>query len=213
MKPCAANGTDPIVTLDLHDTKQMKHPQSTIPDEKQCRRIMDQWDMLPHIRRHSIMVCRVALAIARSLNKSGVRCNIDEIRAAALLHDITKTKSLETGENHALTGSQLVARLGYPRIADIILQHIHPDDGGADITSEEIVSYADKRVLHETVVSLDTRFAYLTERYGKDKYSLQRIDASRGRTRSIEEKITALITLPGFDIHRLQLTPEKLQDD
>jgi len=178
---------------------------SNIPDDRHCFRIMEQWNMLPHIRRHSIMVSRVALCIAEALNASGADFNLAEIQAASLLHDITKTKSIQSGENHAVSGARLIAGLGYPEIADIILQHINPHDGGEHITAGEIVSYADKRVLHEEVVNLDARFAYLLERYGKSTDALRRIDDSRRRAQAIEEKIIAHITLPGFNIHCLPL--------
>lgn len=151
--------------------------------------------MLPHILQHSLTVSRVAVLLARTLNSHGGGYNLAEIEAASLLHDITKTRSLSSGENHSLTGAAAVAQLGYPGVADIIRQHVTPDSGGNSITAAEVVSYADKRVLHDRVVSLAERFAYLKERYGRSPRDIHRIDCARQRTERIEQRIAAL--LPG----------------
>ncbi len=170
-----------------------------VPDRSTCLAIMDASDMLPHIRLHSLEVCRVAVALARRLNERGARYDIAEIEAAALLHDITKTRSLSTGENHSLSGCAAVAAHGYHGVADIIRQHVAPDSGGPDISAAEIVSYADKRVLHDRVVSLHERFAYLKNRYGKSPLDIERIDAAHQRTREIERRI-ALMLPGGFHV-------------
>jgi uncharacterized protein len=159
------------------------------PSRKMCLELMDRCGMLPHIRLHSLAVCRIACAIAVELNRTGLRYDRDEIEAAALLHDITKTRSIITGENHAGTGSALLRDLGYARIAGIVAEHINPRDGGAALTPAEIVSYADKRILHTRIVSLDERFAYLYDRYGRSAEALRRIDATRARADAIEQKI------------------------
>jgi len=166
-----------------------------IPDRRTCLELMDASDMLPHIRLHSLAVCRVAVMLSRCLNEYGSHYNIEEIEAAALLHDITKTRSLSTGENHSLSGSTTVAAWGYPGVADIIRQHVTPDFCGPGISAAEIVSYADKRVLHDRVVPLHERFAYLKTRYGKSPLDIQRIDAAQQRTEEIERRIAA--KLPG----------------
>jgi len=147
------------------------------------------------------MVCRLALHIARALINAGADLNIEEIEAAALLHDITKTRSLETGENHALTGGKLLRELGYERIAKIVEEHIHPGRGGSAVTAEEIVSYADKRVLHDSVVSLDERFDYLVNRYGCNALALDRIRAAKLRAEEIEKKLLSKVD----DLHTYNL--------
>jgi putative nucleotidyltransferase with HDIG domain len=169
--------------------------QNAIPDRRTCIEIIDASDMLPHIKKHSQAVCRVAVAIARELNTHNENYDLREIEAAALLHDITKTRSLATGENHSVTGAEAIAALGYHGVADIIRQHVTPDNDKDRITAAEIVSYADKRVLHDRVVPLHERFAYLKIRYGRSSQDMERIDAARQRTESIEQRIAD--KLPG----------------
>jgi uncharacterized protein len=154
---------------------------------------MEAHDMLPNIRAHSITVCRFAVAIAQAANDGGCDFHLPAIEAAALLHDITKTRSLETGENHARTGADLLRELGYGGVADMVEEHVTPRDHGGELTAGELLSYADKRVLHDRVVSIDERFCYLFERYGRDEHAVQRISRARVRTREIENKLLTLL--------------------
>ena len=64
--------------------------------------------MLPHIVRHSQIVTDVALLIAHELNSVGEHLDVALVEAGALLHDITKTVSIQTKENHAKTGGELL---------------------------------------------------------------------------------------------------------
>jgi uncharacterized protein len=167
--------------------------QNTIPSRQTCLDLIDASDMLPNIKKHCHAVCRVAVMIAKTLNAQGAHYELAVIEAAALLHDITKTRSLTTAENHSLTGAETVAARGYHSVADIIRQHVSPDNGGHAVTAAEIVSYADKRVLHDRVVPLHERFAYLKTRYGKSQQDMRRIDAARQRTEDIEQRIVDML--------------------
>ena len=62
------------------------------PNRTTCLQMMDNYDMLPNIKDHSILVANLAIIIGRQLNKNGSELDLDLIVAAALLHDITKTK-------------------------------------------------------------------------------------------------------------------------
>ncbi len=165
-----------------------------IPTRQECLHLMEAYGMLPNIRAHSITVCRFAMAIAQAVRQAGSSFNLAAIEAASLLHDITKTRSLETGENHAITGAELLRELGYAPIAGLVQEHVTPaDNSGEDITAGELISYADKRVLHDRIVSLEERFCYLYERYGRDEHAVQRISRARRRTQEIEDKLMALL--------------------
>ncbi len=177
-----------------HCCIRMQHNNSS-PTRQRCLELIEASDMLPHIKRHSLAVCRVAVVLAQTLNEHGAQYDLAAIEAAALLHDITKTRSLSTGENHSLTGAATVAALGYHTIADIIRQHVTPDSCPQGLTAAHIVSYADKRVLHDRVVPLHERFEYLKIRYGKSPLDIRRIDAAHVRTRHIETRIAEM--LPG----------------
>jgi len=139
-----------------------------IPSRENCYRLIREMRMMEHIVRHSLQVCRVAELLVQQLREKGRTLNRDLVRAAALLHDITKTRSLTTGEQHSESGCKLLADRGYAEVGDIVRQHVKLDIYfDSDAPSEaEIVNYADKRVLHDRIVSLDERMAYILERYG-----------------------------------------------
>lgn len=69
------------------------YPTDRIPSQEECYTLMAQYLMLPNIIEHSRQVMRVALAITDNLKKD-ISINRDMVMAAALLHDITKTRSL-----------------------------------------------------------------------------------------------------------------------
>ncbi len=146
-----------------------------VPARQECLRMLEAVAMPLHIQNHSRMVCRVALFLCDGLAGSGVSVNRDLVRAAALLHDITKPRSFETGENHARTGGEYLTRLGFPEVGEIVRQHVILDRyfAGRLPSEAELVNYSDKRVLHDSIVSLNTRMDYIVKRYATTA-SLQR---------------------------------------
>lgn len=135
-----------------------------VPDEKTCLEIMAREGMLENIVQHSLKVARVARFLAEALFESGVVLDMRLLRAAALLHDITKTRSISTGENHASTGARFLVELGFAELAPLVAAHISPPEMVIDETS--VLNYSDKRVMHDRVASLRVRFDDLCIRYG-----------------------------------------------
>jgi len=135
-----------------------------VPDEKTCLEIMAREGMFENIVKHSLKVAEVSLFLAEALLAEGIVLNTRLLRAAALLHDITKTRSIDTGENHASTGARFLESLGYPELAPLVADHISPPEMVINETS--VLNYSDKRVMHDVVASLRVRFDDLTIRYG-----------------------------------------------
>ncbi len=178
---------------------------NTIPDKTRCHELMERYHVPQHIREHCTVVCQVALALAKELNARGETLNLEAIEAAALLHDITKSSSIQTRENHAETAARLLHSLGHARIAAIVNAHVSTPaiDNSGDVTEEEVVNYADKRVQHTAVVSLDQRFVDLMSRYGRDKKSANHILQLKAQTREIENKIFSRLKLSPDDLTKL----------
>ena len=168
-----------------------------IPPRKKCLEMLCAIEMPPHIQDHSCMVCRVALVIADGLILAGVDINRPLVRAAALLHDITKPRSFKTGENHAITGGEYLLSLGFPEVGHIVRQHVILDHYFADtIPSEaEVVNYADKRVLHDRVVSLDDRMSYILQRYARTAAHKELLQKLWQQTRELEQRLFSYLTL------------------
>jgi len=132
--------------------------------------------MLDNIKSHSVVVAKVAHLIARGLLDAGIDVSIEKVVAGALLHDIGKTPSLRSGGDHSEIGRQICLQNHFDGVADIVGEHvIFTDDGLNQIYSEkEIVYYADKRVNHDHIVSLQERLAYILLRYGRNQEDLCR---------------------------------------
>jgi putative nucleotidyltransferase with HDIG domain len=148
----------------------------SIPSIKQCLDLHDRFEMLDNIRAHSSVVARVAEALVDGLHRTGKSPgplpNKDEVIAGALLHDIAKTLCIKTGCRHAEVGRQICLELGYPELSEIVAEHVVLKEFAANrytqgiFGTKEMVFYADKRVRHDEVVSLDGRLAYILDRYG-----------------------------------------------
>ena len=163
-----------------------------IPSRGECNELMAKYSMLPNIVEHSIQVMHVSLAITDNL-KSGVFVNRDMVVAAALLHDITKTRSLVTKERHDTSGGELLRELGFPLIAEIVEQHVIIQNINLEgrLEEREIVYYADKRVLHDTIVTINERLLDLIERYGCENRILQ----NKNQVLTVERKIASFMKI------------------
>ncbi len=143
-----------------------------IPDIVTCVALMKQYKMLANIREHSFVVAKIAGLLGERLKQtSKMPPDLQLCISGALLHDIAKTPCLETGCDHAKTGAEICHSLGFPEIAAIVAEHVILADFNpvryqkGVFSAPEIVYYADKRVLHDNIVSLSERFDYLLEKY------------------------------------------------
>ena len=170
--------------------------QDRIPSPEECDELMAKYSMLPNIVAHSRQVMRVSLAITDNVKK-GVAINRDMIIAAALLHDITKTRSLKTREPHDQSGGELLRELGFVSIGEIVKQHVilFDFDPNGRLKESEIINYADKRVMHDRIVSLAERVQDLIQRYGATEEIKNRIQQNEIQVIAIEKKIAGSIAI------------------
>jgi len=166
--------------------------------------------MLDNIRAHSIMVARVAHVLLQGLTSSSSSSPPSEelVVAGALLHDIAKTPCLKNRCDHARHGSDICLELGYPEVAEVVREHVilmnfsltRYDKG--NFLAKEIVYYADKRVRHDEIVTLDERLEYILENYGNNdpkRYSL------------IKENFDKCLQLEKFLFSAMELTTNDIQ--
>jgi hypothetical protein len=159
-------------------------------------------------------VAEIALSISIALNRKGESLNLNEVEAAALLHDITKAESLDSGEDHSMTACRLLRKLGYSRIAEIVGQHVFllRDLDSPGISEEEVVNYSDKRVRHDRVVTLRERFEDLRARYCKDEEGSKWMDRMESLSNRIEKKIFSKLGVEPEDVIRLRFEGELAAD-
>lgn len=173
-----------------------------IPTDARCGDMIQEMGMLDHIVDHSRQVCRVALFLCECLTECATPLNWRLVFAGALLHDITKTRSFATGENHAETGGAYLTDKGYGEVGDIVRQHVFLDryPGPSLIDEAALVNYADKRVLNDRIVPLAERMQYIFDRYGTVLDRRERIQWMWKMTIDLE---TAIFS-------RLSFTPDEL---
>lgn len=174
-----------------------------IPTVDQCFELMEKYGMLKNIKAHSIVVEKVANTIAREIKKACSDISIDKVIASALMHDIGKTPCLNTRNDHAARGSEICVKNNFEEIAEIVREHVilQDFDPDGDITEKEIIYYADKRVNHDKLVSLDERLEYLLKRYAKgDKRLEELIEENFDQCRRVEKKIFALLDFRPEDL-------------
>jgi uncharacterized protein len=147
-----------------------------IPSIEECFHLMDKYEMLENIKRHSIVVARVAYLIAENLRDKGLGISLSKVIAGALLHDIGKTQSLASGEDHCEVGIEICHQNYLEDLSEIVGQHVRLKNykGNGDISEKEIIFYSDKRVNHDTIVSLEERLAYILARYGRNQKEIRR---------------------------------------
>jgi uncharacterized protein len=135
------------------------------------------------------------MALAENLRTPSV-IQPDLVAAGALLHDIAKTRTLATQEpRHDLIGAQMMRELGHEAIATIVQSHVvfNDFDPRGKLEEREIVFYADKRVKHDQIVSLDDRITDLVTRYGVNEQVIHLIVDNKKLIAQIEQKIQSLL--------------------
>ncbi len=119
-----------------------------IPDEKECQSIIhENLKGEKSIKAHVKLVAKTAISLAREVQAqpsehetSKYTLDMNLILAGALLHDIKRKEA-----NHAAVGAQLILSLGFPKVADIVSQHMDLTLPLTDyLTEAQIIYFADK---------------------------------------------------------------------
>ncbi len=168
-----------------------------IPDQTACLQLMARYQMPEHIRAHSLLVARVAEAVARLLAARGREIQLELVVAGALLHDIAKALCLDESCDHAELGREICREHGFHELEPLVAEHVVLEQGfTGQIGAREIVYYADKRVSHEQVVSLEARRDDIIRRYAADDPPCQELIRQNFQLcRRLEEHIFAELPL------------------
>lgn len=195
---------DPGILLDM-DTVEDYHKMliycgdSRIPSEEECHAIIKRANTPVKVVNHCKRVAQLSCAMGSCLFRSGCQINLELIRAAALLHDLAKGES-----HHALVGARML--VNYPEVAEIVAEHMdiywNPDQ---PLTEKEIVYLADKLVIEDRIISLQSRFSGLLEQHKNDQEVLKKIRLRLSNAESIQTRIEQLIMMPLHDIWKADL--------
>jgi len=169
-----------------------------IPTTEQCRELWDEFDVPKNIREHSKLVSKVAVLLAKKLKKTGVKVDIDLVKAGALLHDLDKIATLKNIKQHGTLAKKWLSKKELIRVGNAIERHgpkiIEKPDAGWE---DKIIHYADKRVQYIKIVSLKKRFNYIKSSY-KDTFQQSHEDIAY----KIEKEIFS----------KLKIKPEQLKE-
>lgn len=161
-----------------------------LPTREECFALLKQYQTPQHIIRHSEAVNKVSDYLAEQFNKAGVVVDMDLIDRASLLHDIVR---LTTIGHHAEAGAEIFDK-DYPEMAQVIAKHRLSAilKNSLNTWEEKIVYYADKRVNHDQIVSIETRL-----REGRKRWQANRSSNEHGlilqKIKALEQEIFSII--------------------
>ena len=174
-----------------------------VPDREKCFALIGRYEMLPNIVAHSLVVHETARRLAAAIVRNGHNIDLPLVEAGALLHDIAKSEGLRTKQYHSIRGREIVASLGYSETAEVVFDHISPIEARRKrglFSPSLVVNYADKRVRHAQVVSLDQRFEYLLNQYGRTDEGHARISAMYDGSKEVEAELFARLDMNPDDL-------------
>ncbi len=154
--------------------------------------------MPPHIQTHSALVAVVAEHMALRAKELGMCDCVQTVKASALLHDIAKDYTIRYGGNHAqLGGVWALEATGNVALAQGVVHHVFwPWDIDArTFFLPFTVIYADKRVRHDTLVSMEDRFSDLFDRYATSDWIRARIQLSMDQALEMERALGKLLEI------------------
>jgi uncharacterized protein len=184
---------------------------------KECILLLKETNTPKNIFLHSRKVNAVAMFIALKMKETGEEINLDLVHNASLLHDIKKFESLKDREmHHEEDGERHLESKGFKDIAIVVGKHGSTKllKGQVRTWEEKIVSYADARVQHNQIVSVDKRFNDLDARY-KDIYPnvVERNKITKKLKKEIEKEIFAKLDINSEDINENTIKEYLIEDD
>jgi HD superfamily phosphodiesterase len=158
-------------------------------------KILQEHQLPKTVLEHVQAVARISCTIAEHLNSRGYRLHLGIVIAASLLHDIVRGE-----KDHARKASELVARLGYPEVADVIAFHMAlGSENRSHINEATIVYLADKLVSGTRVVSLDERLKERLNQFSEEA-ARQAAKERIGQAMAIQVQIESVLGLKIEDI-------------
>lgn len=164
---------------------QTRFARLDIPTRQEALALLDLHNAGERGHGHGRGVADAALALARALNAHGYTLDLELIEAAALLHDIAKGQP-----RHEKAGGELLAQLGFPRVAEIVAAHRDIDPAGlAAPTERELVYLADKLVRGAQRVPIQQRFQEKLDAFAHDADACQAIRARRAHALAMQKLV------------------------
>lgn len=145
----------------------------------QQQELFEEFSTPEHVRQHCNEVARVATLIGEKLNEHGYHLDIDEIRGAALVHDLVRVQP-----HHDIRGAEILEKKGYPDEAGLVRRHMkyYPFNDADHVDEQDVLCLADRVVKENHYVGLDERMDYLIHKSGITPDKVEKILKSKEHT-------------------------------
>lgn len=183
-------------------------------NREEAKTLLNEFHTPQHVQDHCYQVARVARFLAGKLSQKGIPIDPEEMEVAGILHDIVRVVDFKTlpptlgneedqkfwkkirekyrGMHHAEAAGMVLKGRGEDRLADIIKRHGYSSigiDSGPQTWEAKVLYYADKRVAHDDVVSLEERLNEGQKRYYPDTPVTQEEMSRRQKVFALEKEI------------------------
>lgn len=195
--------------------------------------IYEAFHVPQHIKRHMIMVSALATVIATNLSDEGLPIDVNSLQFAALLHDALKIYTISDYHRdffqHDVTPEDLKVwnelKVQYgnlpdsqavydfllirnePKIALMIKKHdfssLNKPEMQPYSLEEKVLYYADKRVKHDKIVTIEERIVDGNERYVKSEEQMQKSLLLEKELFQLERELFAKLSLSSIEIDKL----------
>jgi uncharacterized protein len=162
--------------------------------DETVKNLMRKYKTPKHVIGHCEKVAYVADKIADAYKRNGINLDTENLNYACLLHDVLRIIDFHAGDeylemqnmlkekypnmDHSGAAYKMLTELGEPVIAKLIKKHefegILNKENQPFTLEEKIMTYADKRVLHEDIVSISERFEDGKRRYNPNNENQER---------------------------------------
>ena len=207
-----------------------------LPTRKECLAIIEEHHVPPHIVKHSLAAAKLAVFLAQKLKEKGIAVDVNLVDRACLLHDIVRICDFKesdcnrfeqpvTAEDKA-KWRQLRAKYKetpheyaaydilkdkFPVLALTIKKHryiaVLDGEEKPNTWEEKLVYYADKRVMHDEIVSLKER---LTEAHKRNVFFYD----TEAQSKIVTAKVDLLIYRLEKEIfEKVGLDPVEITDE
>lgn len=194
-------------TSETKRSVRMTFNDVAIPSDAEMQSMREETKIAPHIVDHMNLVADVSGRIADHLISQNMIVRKNALIAAARMHDMIryidfaeipadapqewKRMKQRYGNGHERAAEQFLREHGYPDIGRIIARHgLLGSETDPEMTIEEkILTYADKRAMHDTFVSVDERYADFALRYGKNGQPTEQQILWKERIQRIEKEL------------------------
>jgi len=141
-----------------------------LPTKQECTELVNKYVQKQNIKNHIAAVTKLANWLGDELAKTGEKIDRELLDRAARLHDVAKDIELKEGPPHHAERANEMLKGKYPAVAEVIRLHASPVwvEHSTLPLETAVLNYADKRILHDKIATLEETGEYSDERYGPD---------------------------------------------